>query len=756
MKKHSIDGHRSHSIHREANDWARRLQSLALSLLCAVAVIATGGTASATSPRYNQVMMTGPHNTMQKFMPPGDMAGALDIRSFEIDINGYDDLPGDWRVYHVWSGTATHAYYLSDYLRLFNGYHNTNPQHEVITIWIDTRWSFGPETPGLPTAEDLDTLLLNTFGEDTVFSPRDLWDRCPNPGKVSLQHAVNPDFGPNCQWPTLEELRGKFIFVLTGYDAPTYFHTSVQLTHEFFASFEDVEEENLDQYNSVLFFNYGEVPSQSLIDAIQDEHHATVRAFGTDDETKFNLAKQRGVNTIGTDCHDDSDAGSWCHTRNSDFPFLPVPGSGAATYNIREVGKRKVSISRPSSGDTFLYYYDNTQRADIESQVNYEVWNGYYSTSFWASTGHGCVIARASASGGTFFAVCRPNGTPNGSPLSSSTMRNYVWYSGAAPVESPYPYAADYPDHRQNEHTYLKIEITPNPNGSGVMAWGYGCAGKDYDCNLIKTAVFPSTNLPYRGIHVWNAPGSGSTVKFDFTNSTVGNRRLNPSAPVEHFGTPPSTITWNAWGGLTIGASYLSASVAAGMDLYPNLDFKVPPSGMLFSDLHGSANDPDLYLKQGANPTWSSHDASSTSNYSTEWIKWVNTTGSPQTMRAGAHQWLTNANLVMQNTVQAYVIGSETLTVSGYGWSGPRYIWPRVGQNLRIATTSSADHALYVQAYYNCPTASTYYRKSDWAPQNGTDSEVVNFMVPDDQRVCVNVYNKTPGTISVSLLETGD
>lgn len=732
----------------------------ALGLLIAAAIITMGVTASAASPRYDQIMMTQPHNSMQKIMPPGDFFGALDIRSLEIDVHGKDGLPGDWEVYHVDTGTATHVKYLSDYLELFYAYHTTNPQHEVITIWLDGRGIFSPRRPGLPDYEDMDTLLLGTFGSDVIFSPEDLWARCPSTTKRFLQDAVDFNFGSSCTWPTLEELRGKFIFVLTGDvdDTLDYANTSTQRAHQFFDSIEGkMHIEDLAPFKDVVFFNYNGVPEQWLIEYLHYTFHSIVRSFDVNDEASFDNALASGVNIIGTDCHDELSPQSWCDTRVLDFPFLPLPGLSARTDNLSEVGKRKVAISRTVNGDTFAYYNNASQTAKIESQVNYERWADLYDTSWRTSNGHGCVIARSSASGGVFFAVCRPNGLPGGYPFENDTMRNYVWYSGAQPVPASWPGPTFYPDIKQNEFTYLKIELTPYNGTSGVTAKGYTCNGKGYRCDLIATANFANTTLPYRGVHVWGTPNAGPEVKFWFTNTTVGNIRMDASASVSNFGTPPGYLVWNSWASTTLTHTISAAHMNYHQYYYPDLDLEVPPGGLLFSDLHGNATDPDLYLNENTNPTISSKLAASTSTTASEFIEWRNETSMTRTYRVGGYQYSGSSDVAIQNTVQAYTIHGEGKSIAANAMGGHFCFIPRVGQTIRVASTSAADHALYLQ-YGVVPTTTNYYSSSDWIPwpTNTMDREVLNFVVPSDNTVCVAIKNKTASAISAYLFITGD
>ena len=89
-----------------------------------------------------------------------------------------------------------------DCLNRIKDWGNTNPDHNVITIFIDKKenWS-DPNEKRKP--RDLDELLLSIFTKEKIFKPSDLLQK-----KQNLKLAVD-------NWPILNSLKGKFIFVIT-------------------------------------------------------------------------------------------------------------------------------------------------------------------------------------------------------------------------------------------------------------------------------------------------------------------------------------------------------------------------------------------------------------------------------------------------------------------------------------------------------------------------------------------------------------
>lgn len=79
-----------------------------------------------------------------------------------------------------------------------------NPEHEVLTIYIDKKEDWGSKK-SQRRPQDLDNLISSIFSPDKIYSPKDVLHENDN-----LRNSVQ---GSN--WPSTKELRGKIIFVIT-------------------------------------------------------------------------------------------------------------------------------------------------------------------------------------------------------------------------------------------------------------------------------------------------------------------------------------------------------------------------------------------------------------------------------------------------------------------------------------------------------------------------------------------------------------
>ena len=182
--------------------------------------------------RYNEVRQIHSHNSYDArgFLPGGPFlkAGLLEqansgVRSFEFDIHkeqdagfGLIDYPhSDWGIYHyVGIGAGgNHVGMLSEALRKLKRWHNRHPNHSVIAVWLQVAglpgedgWETGGHKP-----VDLDNNRLAPDMGNLLYTPLDL--KRNSPDNLSLQTVIH-----RRGWPTLGDLRGKFIIVLHGDD----------------------------------------------------------------------------------------------------------------------------------------------------------------------------------------------------------------------------------------------------------------------------------------------------------------------------------------------------------------------------------------------------------------------------------------------------------------------------------------------------------------------------------------------------------
>jgi len=79
-----------------------------------------------------------------------------------------------------------------------------NPEHDVLTIYIDKKEGWG-NRKSARKPEDLDSLIASIFPANAIYSPKEVLHENEN-----LRSSVH-----GCSWPSTQELRGKVIFVIT-------------------------------------------------------------------------------------------------------------------------------------------------------------------------------------------------------------------------------------------------------------------------------------------------------------------------------------------------------------------------------------------------------------------------------------------------------------------------------------------------------------------------------------------------------------
>lgn len=135
------------------------------------------------------------------------------VRSLELDLHagktGRRAPRGEWLVYHRdfpgLDGTSCRT--LSECLAHVEAFHRATPMHEVITLFLDMKDGFG-DAAHRPDA--LDDRLRASLDAAALWGPTQALARCP--GAATLRDAVTGA----CGWPTMGELRGRVVVVLTG------------------------------------------------------------------------------------------------------------------------------------------------------------------------------------------------------------------------------------------------------------------------------------------------------------------------------------------------------------------------------------------------------------------------------------------------------------------------------------------------------------------------------------------------------------
>jgi hypothetical protein len=125
-------------------------------------------------------------------------------RGVECDIWRRSDASlgtsvGYFLVGHVQPG----AHSLADYLGYLLSFHVNNPRHDPILVHIDIKSTQG-SYQGFP--DEIDRYISSWFDRNLIFKPSDLTADMQNLVAASVEN----------KWPTIGELRDKFLFCLTG------------------------------------------------------------------------------------------------------------------------------------------------------------------------------------------------------------------------------------------------------------------------------------------------------------------------------------------------------------------------------------------------------------------------------------------------------------------------------------------------------------------------------------------------------------
>jgi hypothetical protein len=191
-------------------------------------------------PRFNEVSGTATHNSYWFNRDPspqlliGDPGASGTqqllsdqflherVRAIEIDVHSEGAPRGEWQVYHTDQPSFSQCNPLSDCLEMLRNFHYAVPLHEVVNVIVELKNTHTPGgglALGVPTyhnfdsndhtVEMFDQTFIRVLGRDKLYTPADFLARCP-PGESLTQCAENAG------WPSVEELRGKFIINIIG------------------------------------------------------------------------------------------------------------------------------------------------------------------------------------------------------------------------------------------------------------------------------------------------------------------------------------------------------------------------------------------------------------------------------------------------------------------------------------------------------------------------------------------------------------
>ncbi|MDY7233286.1 Ca2+-dependent phosphoinositide-specific phospholipase C [Hyalangium rubrum] len=472
---------------------------LLLALLASFALVPSAH----AQPAYNELRQKSSHNSYQRHEAVLDQLVYHRIRSLEFDIHtgksGWSKTAGNWFVYHDDNEPETTCHRLSDCLEELRAFHLANPNHEVVTVWVDLKDPF--ETGRLP--QDLDARITTHLPSAWLFKPSDVMAACP--GVSSLQAALTGA----CTWPTHTALRGRFVFVLTGGDVSsstsklnTYVSNGTTATSRVAFIAPDLKSTSgIGTRQYAVFFNM----ENTYAPLSTDVHLANFigRVWGVNDTTSWSRAVSLNTHHVATDkvsYHMDP----WAVTHNGlGWPFQCLEGWPCASNQeaVDSLGVEVDSGDIWSSSDSFLFAHESN------SAVTTTTWTASVSTpnshvDEWAK---GCLMVRAGTTAtARYFAICR----------AADNHKLRVQYrtstSGASTAAEVDILPADTVD--QESLTFLRLTV--QYDGAQTCASGYGSQNGS-TWKLIASQCF-SGLLANQGLAV-SSHGSGK-VKLLFGN----------------------------------------------------------------------------------------------------------------------------------------------------------------------------------------------------------------------------------------------
>jgi hypothetical protein len=311
----------------------KAIAKLAIPLLAAALAVAAIP-AAAAPPAYNLSQQKGSHNTEQRdetltealtFDPQKPYQGG--VRNLEFDLvlsNVYlgpdDDWPStlqhggayDWKL-------AT----LRDALLILHNWHLKNLGHEVVTVSLDLKGAAGDDAT---YTRKIEQVFTETLGGANIYTPGQLQ------GNAATLLA-----GARAQgWPTIEELRNRFILVFTGEDS----NAAVARRRAYLSqdtkqrlAFVDIDQRTAgndpgkppytDGHRVFISIAYGSTGWCDLATKAQAAGGFVTRAYTLNSESNWNTALRAAINILATD-----KVRNFSWAKVGDAPIVPAPVPG--------------------------------------------------------------------------------------------------------------------------------------------------------------------------------------------------------------------------------------------------------------------------------------------------------------------------------------------------------------------------------------------------------------------------------------------
>ena len=286
-----------------------------------LAASACGGNGSSEPLRMNQIQAVGTHNSYHVGPTPDQIATlerlvtelnldlgdpkslgythapledqlARGMRSFEIDLGLPAELRGDITVAHIPRiDEGTHCPTLAACLAVFSQWSNSHPRHVPLTILVELK---GQEL-NAAQADFLDAAIRQAVPADKLLEPDEVRGNAK-----TLREAVT-----TAGWPTLDEVRGQFMFVMINHGdvATGYRDGHPQLDGRAIFSSDGLSDDGTIRDDGAVFLIDDAERIETINKVVAAGHIVRTRADGPlePSPTGSKLALKSGAQVISTD-----------------------------------------------------------------------------------------------------------------------------------------------------------------------------------------------------------------------------------------------------------------------------------------------------------------------------------------------------------------------------------------------------------------------------------------------------------------------
>lgn len=172
--------------------------------------------------KVNNVYRLAGHNNFQESVISPQNGGFYQTMFFtrvvELDVHTSNNpTTWNWNVRHIGSGNKNNCGYGTTGDKTFGiciddikQWHNNYPNHDLIILFIDLKSDWNTNNNN-QTPADLDQRLLSLVPADMIYKPRDLLGNTNSSNFGNMRLAAQQN-----NWPSMGDLTGKLMFVLTG------------------------------------------------------------------------------------------------------------------------------------------------------------------------------------------------------------------------------------------------------------------------------------------------------------------------------------------------------------------------------------------------------------------------------------------------------------------------------------------------------------------------------------------------------------